>query len=153
MKRRHAPKLMGTAGGLLLLVFPIGNIDSAVPVIKVPGAYPYEAPMRIPAPESSVLPTPAPFPYPEESSSVATAETRNSRASHSHRRLTPKAVREAAFKCNGVPDFFGFLAVIPADVSVFDPKLGTTRAVVKGNRVIRKNVTWLRKRKRDTERD
>ena len=64
------------------------------------------------------------------------------------RLLTAKAVREAAFKYNGVPDFCEFLAALPANVSVFDPKLGRTRTLVQGGRVIRKNVTWLRKRKK-----
>ena len=62
------------------------------------------------------------------------------------RPLTAKAVREAAFKYNRVPDFCEFLAALPANVSVFDPKLGRTRQL-QGGRVIRKNVTWLRKRK------
>jgi hypothetical protein len=56
-------------------------------------------------------------------------------------------VREAAFRYNGVANFCGFLAALPADVSVFDPKLGRPRAIVKGGHVIRKNVAWLRKRK------
>jgi hypothetical protein len=63
------------------------------------------------------------------------------------RPLTAKAVRQAAFKYNGVPDFCEFLAALPANVSVFDPKLGRTRTLVQGGRVIRQNVTWLRKRK------
>jgi hypothetical protein len=56
-------------------------------------------------------------------------------------------VRQAAFKYDGVPDFCRFLAALPADVSVFDPKLGITRPLVKGGRVIRKNAAWLRKHK------
>ena len=60
--------------------------------------------------------------------------------------ITAKAVREAAFKYNGVPDFCEFLAALPANVSVFDPKLGRIRTLVEGSRVIPKNVTWLRKR-------
>lgn len=56
-------------------------------------------------------------------------------------------MREAAFKYNGVPDFCEFLAALPANVSVFDPKLGRTRTLVQGGRVMRQNVTWLRKRK------
>jgi hypothetical protein len=56
-------------------------------------------------------------------------------------------VRKAAFKYNGVASFCGFLAALPADVSVFDPKLGRPRALVKGGHVIRKNVAWLHKRK------
>jgi hypothetical protein len=56
-------------------------------------------------------------------------------------------VREEAFKYNKVPNFCGFLAALPADVSVFDPKLGKSRALVKGGRVIRKNAVWLGKRK------
>jgi hypothetical protein len=55
-------------------------------------------------------------------------------------------VREAAFKYNGVANFCGFLAALPANVSVFDPKLGRSRALVQGGRIVRKNVTWLRKR-------
>jgi hypothetical protein len=55
-------------------------------------------------------------------------------------------VREAAFKFNGVANFCGFLAALPADVSVFDPKLGRPRALVKGGHVVRTNVTWLHKR-------
>jgi hypothetical protein len=60
---------------------------------------------------------------------------------------TAKAVREAAFKYNGVANFCGFLAGLPADVSVFDPKLGITRTLVKGGHAIRENVAWFRKRK------
>jgi len=66
---------------------------------------------------------------------------------NARRPLTPKAVREAAFKYNGVPDFCEFLSALPANVSVFDPKLGTRRTLVQGGRVMRKNVAWLRKRK------
>ena len=56
-------------------------------------------------------------------------------------------MRQAAFKYNGVANFCGFLAALPANVSVFDPKLGTTRELVKGGHVVRKNVAWLRNRK------
>jgi hypothetical protein len=58
-----------------------------------------------------------------------------------------KTVREAAFKYNGVPNFFRFLAALPANVSVLDPKLGTTRVVVKAGRAMPKNVAWLREHK------
>ena len=68
---------------------------------------------------------------------------------HARRPLTPKTVREAAFKYNRVPNFCGFLAALPADVGVLDPKLGKTRELVKGGRVVPKNVAWLRKHKRD----
>jgi hypothetical protein len=64
-----------------------------------------------------------------------------------HSALTAKTVREAAFKYNGVANFCGFLAALPADVGVLDKKLGRTRALVKGGRVIPKNVAWLRKSK------
>jgi len=155
MKRQHARKLtgvMGIAGGLtILLGFPTEIIHSATPTIKVPGPYPYETPVQVPAPppvsDSSPLPSPAPFPYPEASPLLSAAQNRDSRITDAGRPLTAKAVREAAFKYNGVPDFFEFLAALPADVSVFDPKLGTTRPLVKGGRVVRKNVTWFRKRK------
>jgi hypothetical protein len=66
---------------------------------------------------------------------------------NARRPLTAKAVRQAAFKYNGVANFCGFLAALPADVSVFDPKLGKTRALVKGGHVIHKNAAWLRKHK------
>jgi len=143
---------MGIAGGLtILLGFPTEIIHSATPTIKVPGPYPYETPMQVPAPpavsDSSPLPSPAPFPYPESSPLLSAAQNRDSRIADARRPLTPKAVREAAFKYNGVPDFFEFLAALPADVSVFDPKLGRPRTLVKEGRVIPKNVGWLRKRK------
>ena len=154
MKRLHATTLtgiIGIAGGLLiLLAFPVEKVEPAVPTIKVPGPYPYETPVQIPAPavsESSVLPTPAPFPYPESSSSLTAAQDHDSRTANTRRPLTAKAVREVAFKYNGVPEFCGFLAALPADVSVFDPKLGRPRALVKGGRVVRTSVAWLRKRK------
>jgi hypothetical protein len=134
---------------MILFVFPIGKIQPAIPTIKVPGAYPYEETVRILAPtnsESSVLPTPAPFPYPESSRSLQVSQDRDSRTANPRRPLSAKAVREAAFRYNGVPDFCDFLAALPADVSVFDPKLGRTRALVQGGRVLRENVTWLRKR-------
>jgi hypothetical protein len=54
-------------------------------------------------------------------------------------------VRKAAFKYNGVASFWGFLVAIPADVGVFDSKLSRTRTLVKGGRVMPKNVAWLRK--------
>jgi hypothetical protein len=136
---------------MILFAFPIGKIEPAIPTIKVPGAYPYEETVRVPAPtilESSALPSPAPFPYPESSPLPSAAQDRDSRIAAVRRPLTAKTVREAAFKYNGVPDFCGFLAALPADVSVFDPKLGTTRPLVKGGRVIRKNAAWLRKDKR-----
>ena len=153
MKRTYTPTLIGIigiAGGLTItFAFPIGKVEPAIPTIKVPGDYPYEESVRVLAPtisESSVLPTPAPFPYPELLPSLLASEDRDSRKVSTRRALTAKAVREAAFKYNGVPDFCGFLAALPADVSVFDPKLGSSRALVKGSRVIQKNVTWLRKR-------
>jgi hypothetical protein len=150
MKRIYAPTLMGiigTAGGLtVLLAFPVEKIHPAIPTIKVPGAYPYEETVRIPAPpplpESSPLPSPAPFSY---SDSLSPAPARYSQTAKPRRPLTAKTVRKTAFKHNGVPSFCGFLAAFPADVGVFDSKLGRTRALVKGGRVIPKNVVWLRK--------
>jgi hypothetical protein len=156
MKRTYAPTLIGIigiAGGLMiLLAFPVEKVEPAIPTIKVPGPYPYETPVQLPAPpptisESSVLPTPAPFAYRESSPSLSAAQDRDSRTANTRRPLTTKAVREAAFKYNGVPDFCEFLAALPADVSVFDPKVGRTRTLVQGGRVLRKNVAWLRKRK------
>ena len=132
-------------------VFCLGRIESAIPTITLPGPYPYETPVQIPAPpitsESSVLPTPAPFPYTMSSPSVSTPQDRDSRTVNARRPVTAKAVREVAFEYNGVPKFCEFLAALPANVSVFDPKLGKTRAVVQGSRVIRKNVVWLHNRK------
>ena len=135
---------------MILLAFPAERIHSAIPTIKVPGPYPYETPVQVPVPaatisESSVLPTPAPFPYLESAPPLPAAPDHASRTANARRPVTAKAVREAAFKYNGVANFCGFLAAIPADVSVFDPKLGRTRTLVKGGRVIPKNVAWLRK--------
>jgi hypothetical protein len=152
LKRARASKLIGligTAGGLtILLAFPIGKSEPATPTIKVPRPYPYETPARVPTPpiaELSPAPSPAPFSYPESSPSLLAAQVRNSRITHARRPLTPKTVREAALKYNGVPNFCGFLAALPADVGVLDPKLGRTRELVKGGRVVPKNVAWLRK--------
>jgi hypothetical protein len=154
MKRLHATTLtgiIGITGGLMILVgFPIEKVEPAIPTIKVPGPYPYETPVRVPAPdiaESKVVPTPAPFPYAESSLSASVTQDRDSRATEPRRPLTAKAVREAAFKYNGVPDFCGFLAALPANVSVFDPELGRPRALVEGGRVVRKNAVWLRNHK------
>jgi hypothetical protein len=155
MKRDRATSvigILGIAGGLaMLLAFPAEIIYSATPTIKVPGPYPYETPVQVPAPplvsDSSPVPSPAPFPYPESSPSLSAAQDRDSRTMNARRPVTPKAVREAAFKYNGVANFCGFLAAIPADVSVFDPKLGKTRTLVKGGHVIRENAAWLRKHK------
>ena len=157
MKRDRATNLigiMGIAGGLaMLLAFPTEIIHSATPTIKVPGPYPYETPVQVPAPplvsDSSPVPSPAPFPYPESSPSpsLSAAQDRDLRTANARRRLTAKAVREAAFKYNGVANFCGFLAALPANVSVFDPKLGKTRTLVKGGHVIRENAAWLRKHK------
>jgi hypothetical protein len=152
MKGSQAPTLIGIIGiaraVILLLAFPIEKIEPAIPTITVPGPYPYETPVRVPAPptaESSPAPSLAPFPYPESSGSLSPTPVRYSR--NVRRPLTSKTVREAAFKYNGVANFCGFLAALPADVGVLDPKLGRTRALVKGGRVIPKNVVWLRKRK------
>jgi len=143
--------MIGIAAGVMLaFVFTIGNLESATPSVKVPGAYPYEDAARIPAPatisESSVLPTPAPFPYSESAPSQLVTQNRDSRTQNRRRPVTAKAVREAAFKYNGVPNFCEFLAALPAKVSVFDPKLGKIRTVAEGSHVVRKNVTWLRQR-------
>ena len=143
---------MGGALGLtILLGFPAGRIHSATPTIKLPGAYPYETPVQVAAPppvsDSSPLPSPAPFPYPASAPSFSAPQEHDSRTKDARRPLTAKAVRQAAFKYNGVPNFCGFLAALPADVSVFDPKLGKPRVLVKGGHVIRKNVMWLRKYK------
>ena len=153
MKRHRAATLIGIVGivgGLAILVaFPAESVHSQIATIKTPGPYPYETPGQVPAPpsdsDSSPLPSPAPFPYPESSSSLS-AQERDSRTAGARHPLTPKAVREAAFKFNGVANFCGFLAALPADVSVFDPKLGRPRALVKGGHVVRTNVTWLHKR-------
>jgi hypothetical protein len=153
MKRDGATNLigiMGIAGGVaILLAFPTEITYSATPTIKVPGPYPYETPVQVPAPplvsDSSPMPSPAPFPYPE--SSLSAAQDRDSRTADARRPPTAKAVREAAFKYNGVANFCEFLAALPADVSVFDPKLGRTRTLVKGGHVIRKNAAWLRNHK------
>jgi hypothetical protein len=154
MKRLHTTTLtgiIGIAGGLMILLgFPIEKIEPAIPTIKVPGAYPYETPVQVPAPdvaESTVMPTPAPFPYRESAPSLTATQDREARTADTRRPLTAKAVREAAFEYNGVPNFCGFLAALPANVSVFDPKLGRTRTLVEGDRVVRKNVAWLHKRK------
>ena len=132
--------------------FTIGKVESATPAIKVPGEYPYEGTVRIPAPptfsESPVVPTPAPFPYPESAPSQLAAQNRDSRTENTRRPPTAKAVREAAFKYNGVPEFCEFLAALPANVSVFDPKLGRIRTLVEGSPVVRKNVTWLHPRQK-----
>jgi len=153
MRRTHAPTLIeviGIAGGLTIMsAFTTGNVESATQTIKVPGAYPYEETVRIPAPptfsESPVVPTPAPFLYRGSEPSQLAAQNRDSRTENTRRPVTPKAVREAAFKYNGVPDFWEFLAGLPANVSVFDPKLGRIRTLVEGSHVIHKNVTWFRK--------
>ena len=135
---------------MIMFAFGVEKAESAIPTVKVPGAYPYEETFRVPAPtisESSVLPTSAPFPYPESSFSLSVSQDRDSRTVSTRRPLTAKSVREAAFKYNGVPDFCEFLAALPANVSVFDPKLGITRTLVKGGHAIRENVTWFRERK------
>jgi hypothetical protein len=152
MKRTHSPTLIGIIGGLMiLLAFPAERIHSAIPTIKVPGPYPYETPVQVPVPaatisESSVLPTPAPFPYLESALPLPIAPDHASRTANGRRPVTAKAVREAAFKYNGVPDFCEFLAALPANVSVFDPNLGRTRTLVQGGHVMHKNAAWLRKR-------
>jgi hypothetical protein len=155
MKKQPARKLIGVmriSGGLaVLFVFPAAKVHSAMPTIKVPGPYPYETPVQIPAlplvSDSSPVPSPAPFPYPESLPSLLAAQDRDSRTANARRPLTAKAVREAAFKYNGVSDFCEFLATLPANVSVFDPKLGITRTLVKGGHVIRRNAAWLDKHK------
>jgi hypothetical protein len=146
---------LGITGGLaILLGFPAERSHSATPTIKLPGPYPYETPVQVSAPppvsDSSPLPSPAPFPYTESSTLPSAAQDRDSRSAKARRPLTAKAVREAAFKYNGVANFCGFLAALPANVSVFDPKLGTTRVLVKGSHVVRKNVAWLRNHKQAT---
>jgi hypothetical protein len=144
--------IMRIAGGLaILLVLLAERSHSQMATIKLPGPYPYETPVQVLAPppvsDTSPLPSPAPFPYPESGPSLPTAQDRDSRTADGSRPLTAKSVRKAAFKYNGVPNFCGFLAALPADVSVFDPKLGRSRELVKGGRVVRKNVAWLRKHK------
>jgi hypothetical protein len=152
LKRTHASTLIGIIGiatGLTVLVaFPVERVHSQISTVKTPGPYPYETPGELPAPppdwDSSPLPAPAPFPYSGSSSSLS-AQERNSRTANARRPLTAKAVRKAAFKYNGVANFCGFLAALPADVSVFDPRLGRTRPLVEGGHVIRKNAAWLHK--------
>ena len=113
------------------------------------GPYPYETPAQVPAPtpssDSSTLPSPTPLPY-RESSALPAAQDHDSRTANARGPLTAKAVRDAAFKYNGVANFCGFLAALPANVSVFNPKLGTTCVLVRGSHVVRKNVAWLRNR-------
>jgi hypothetical protein len=149
LKRTYASTLIGiigiAAGLTVLLALPIQKIDSAIPTIKVPGAYPYEEAVRIPTPLPSAEASPAPSPAPSLYRESSSAPVRDSRIANARRSLTPKVVRKAAFKYNGVANFCGFLAALPADVGVLDPKLERTRALVKGGRVIPKNVAWLRK--------
>ncbi|HEU0274080.1 MAG TPA: hypothetical protein VFQ83_06095 [Candidatus Udaeobacter sp.] len=145
----RAIAIIGITGGIIFLLgLNIGKADPPMATIRLPGPYPYETPVQVPAPppvaESSPLPSPAPFPYPD---SIEPASAHDSRTTETRRSLTPKAVREAAFKYNGVSHFWGFLAALPANVSVFDPQLGRTRAVVEGGHVVRKNAVWLRKHK------
>jgi hypothetical protein len=154
VNRTRAPRLVGIAGiaggVMVLLGFPVGKVEPATPSVKAPGPYPYETPVQVPVPdivESTIMPTPAPFPYRESAPSLIAGQDREVRTADTQRPLTAKAVREAAFEYNGVPNFCGFLAALPANVSVFDPKLGRTRILVKGDRVVRKNVTWFHKRK------
>lgn len=155
MKGYRAITLIGILGisgaQAISLGFPAEISHPATPTVKVPGPYPYETPVQVPAPppvsDSSPLPSPAPFPYSESSALVSAAQDRDSRTANARRPLTAKAVREAAFKYNGVANFCGFLAALPANVSVFDPKLGTTRVLVKGGHVVRKNAAWLHNRK------
>ncbi|HEY7002012.1 MAG TPA: hypothetical protein VH330_09745 [Candidatus Udaeobacter sp.] len=153
MKRLHKTTLIGTIGmaGGLMIAFPVGKVESGIPSVKVPGAYPYEENTRVPAPtivDTSEVPTPVPFPYQQSSPPQSATQDRASRTANARRPLTTKAVRTAAFKYNGVSNFCAFLAALPANVSVFDPKSGTTRALVEGGRVVRKNVAWLRKDKK-----
>lgn len=155
MKRRGSQEWNGILGGALglaiLLGFPAERSHSATPTVKLPGAYPYETPVQVPAPpavsDSSPLPSPAPFPYQASAPSISAPQEHDSRGTVARRPVTAKDVRKAAFKYNGVPNFWGFLAALPADVSVFDPKLGRQRALVKGGHVLPKNVSWLRKHK------
>ena len=155
MKRRFTTALGGIIrilGGLATLVaFSAQGVHSGIPTIRTPGPYPYETPGQVPAPppvlDSSPLPSPAPFPYPESSPSPSAAQDHDSRTAGARSPISAKTVREAAFKYNGVANFCGFLAALPANVSVFDPKLGRSRTLVQGSQVVRKNVAWLRNRK------
>ncbi len=36
---------------MILLGFPIEKVEPAIPTIKVPGPYPYETPVQVPAPD------------------------------------------------------------------------------------------------------
>ena len=127
MKEYGATKLigiLGVTGGLaILLGFSAERSHSTTPTVKVPGPYPYETPVQVP------VPPPTPFPYSESSPLPSAAQDRDSRTANARRPLTAKAVRQAAFKYNGVANFCGFPAALPANVSVFDPKLGTTRVL------------------------
>jgi hypothetical protein len=137
-------------GGVVLTALSTLTMYAGIRTIKTPGPYPYETPVQFPAPppviDSSPLPSPAPFPYSEPSPTPATA-SHDSRSPASRHPLTAKSVREAAFKYNGVSHFCGFLAALPANVSVYDPKLGQSRALVQAGQVVRKNVVWLHKHK------
>jgi hypothetical protein len=149
-------KLIRISMGLAILVaFPAQIVHSGITTIRTPGPYPYETPGKVAAPppvlDSSPLPSPAPFPYPESPPSLPATEDHDSGTAVHRRPLTPKAVREAAFKYNGVSNFCGFLAALPANVSVYDPKLGRPRALVESGHVIRKNVLWLHKHKQSAE--
>jgi hypothetical protein len=136
--------------GVILTALSTHTVNSGIRTIKTPGPYPYETPVQLPAPppvvDSSPLPSPAPFPYSEPSPPPATA-SHEARAAASRHPLTAKSVREAAFKYNGVSHFCGFLAALPANVSVYDRKLGRSRALVQAGQVVRKNVVWLHRHK------
>jgi len=153
MKRLHKTTLIGTIGmaGGLMIAFPVEKVEPAVQSVKVPGAYPYEENARVPAPiivDTSEVPTSVPFPYQQSSPPQPAPQDRDSRTASARHPFTTKAVRQAAFKYNGVSNFCAFLAALPANVSVFDSKLGATRPLVEGGRVVRKNVAWLRKDKK-----
>jgi hypothetical protein len=137
---RRLMKIIGTAGALtLLLAFPAQRIHSEIRTIKVPGPYPYEEPVRILAPPGSES-APSSSPAPVRDAKAAGPGRHSART---HRPLSAATVRKAAFKYNGVPNFLEFLAALPMDVGVIDAKLGRMRPLVKGGRVIRKNIAWL----------
>ena len=152
--KRLLPTLRGSlrvAGGVILAALSTHALYSGIKTIKTPGPYPYETPVQVPVPppvlDSSPLPSPAPFPYFEPSPPPAASQDHDARTAASRHPVSAKSVREAAFRYNGVSHFCGFLAALPANVSVYDPELGRPRALVQAGHVVRKNVVWLHKHK------
>lgn len=143
------------AAGVWLTVLPPVNESADVLTCKLArnvDAIDLEIGRNVP-PASDVAvqrPKPIVIPLPQEPLDPRVPRTVVVRAGRSLSRshFTAKSVRLTAFRYNGVSKFCRFLASLPANVAVFEPKKRTPVPLVKSGHVVKENLVKVRRKHR-----